>query len=112
MDSSAQGTGVKTVDQLHREHAKAVASSLQSSGHAVGTEDVIPTTSDTPIPRTPELDEVGAEIVGEDISHVIGGAIGDLTTGAPKYRITKSGRFLKTLMDKLLRKHGSNTDNK
>ena len=61
----------------------------------------MPTTSDTPLPKTPEMHEVGAEIIGEDISHIIGTTVGDLTTGAGKYRVTKSGRFLQLLKEKL-----------
>lgn len=88
------------------DHAKIIADNLQAKGHAVGTQDVTPITSETPVPRTPELDEVGAEVIGEDISHILGTTMEDLTTGGPKHRITKSGRFLNMLKNKLGRKRG------
>lgn len=88
------------------DHAKVIAANLQSAGHPVGAQDIIPVTAETPVPKSVELDKVGAEIVGEDLSHIIDTTVGDLTTGAHQYRITKSGRFLGTLMDKLRRKKG------
>ena len=93
-----------TAQKTHEEHAKSIAQNLQSSGHAVGTQDIIPTSAETPLPKTPEMHEVGAEIVGEDLSHILGTTVGDLTTGSHKYRVTKSGRFLQLLKEKLLGK--------
>lgn len=93
-----------TAQKTHEDHAIAIAQNLQSSGHAVGTQDVIPVTAETPISKTPEMHELGAEIVGEDLSHILGGAVGDLTTGSRKYRVTKSGRFLQLLKEKLIGK--------
>lgn len=104
MKDSGQEIEGGTTSQIAIEHAGAIASQVQMTGHAVGTQDVIPTTADTPVPKTPELTKVGAEVVGEDLSHIVGSTFGDLTTGGSATRVTKSVRFLNTLMGKLLRK--------
>jgi len=92
------------------DHARVIAENLQAKGHAVGTQDVIPTTADTPITKTPDMHELGAEVIGEDLSHILETTVGDLTTGSHKYRITKSGRFLSTLVGKLRRKKNENEE--
>lgn len=94
----------QTSDQMHQTLAKAVANNLQSVGQAVGTQDVLPTTADSPIPKTPELHEVGAEVIGEDLSHIVGSTVSDLVGGSENYRTTNSGGFLQKLKERLLRK--------
>lgn len=84
--------------------AKAISQNLQSVGHAVGSQDIIPTTADTPIERTKDLEDVDAEIIGEDLSHMVESTLGDLTTGGSTSRVTRSGRFLGTFLGKLKRK--------
>ena len=96
----------QTSDQIHQATAKSVAGNLQSVGLPVGTQDVIPVSADSPIPKTPELHEVGAEIVGEDLSHMLGSTVSDLVGGTENYRTTKSGGFLQKLKERLLRKKG------
>ena len=90
-----------TVQKTLENHAKIIAENLQQKGHAVGTQDVMPTTAETTIPKTPEMHELGAEVIGEDLSHIVGAAVGEMTTGSRKYRVTKSGRFLQLLKEKL-----------
>ena len=92
----------QTSELEHQDSASKVAENLQSMGHAFGTQDVIPTTADTPIQKSPEMHSLGVEVVGEDLSHILETSVGDLTTGSHKYRITKSGRFLNMLREKLL----------
>lgn len=94
----------QTSDQIHQATAKSIAGSLQNTGHAVGPQDVIPVSADSPIPKTPELHEVGAEVVGEDLSHMLGSTVSDLVGGTENYRTAKSGGFLNTLREKLRRR--------
>lgn len=84
--------------------AKAISENLQNTGHAVGTQDVIPATAETPVERSQELEDAGAEFIGEDLTHMVEQGLGDLTTGGSSSRVTKSSRFLGTLLGKLRRK--------
>ncbi|TSC65835.1 MAG: hypothetical protein CEO21_319 [Microgenomates group bacterium Gr01-1014_80] len=94
----------QTSDQIHQATAKSIAGSLQSTGQAVGPQDIIPLSADSPIPKTPELHEVGAEVVGEDLSHMLESAVSDLVGGTENYRTTESSGFLQKLKERLIRK--------
>lgn len=95
---------IQTIDQVSTAHAEAVASNLQQAGHSATAQTVMPITAQTPIVKTPELGEVGAEVIGEDLSHIVSTTFGDLTEGKSKIRMTKSSRFLGKLLEKLHRK--------
>jgi hypothetical protein len=108
---------VQTTAQIDQAHAEAIANSLQQlqnlPNQPVPTEDitpasVTPVTAATPVPKSPHLEAIGAQVIGEDFSHILTTTIGDLTTGSTKTRITPSGRFLDTLKDKLIRKKQAN----
>lgn len=81
-----------------------MANNLAAAGHPVVTSDLIPTTAQTPIPRTQELTDVGADITGEDLNYIVNGAIGGLTHGVPSTRVTTSNKFLTLLKQKLFKR--------
>ncbi len=94
----------QSTNQAHQVMASNVAANLQTAGHPVGTQDVIPNTAETPLDKSADLHQVGAEVVGEDFSNLVEGTMSDLVGGTENYRTTKSGGFLQTLKEKLLRK--------
>ena len=87
-----------------KQDAQKLANNLNQAGHKVTLADVIPATAETPIPKTPELEEVGAEVIGEDLSHIFGTTMGDIGYGKTKTRMTKSSRFVNMLRNKLTRR--------
>lgn len=87
-----------------KQDAQKLASNLNQAGHKVSPQDVIPTTAETPVPKSPELQEVGAEVIGEDLSHIFGTTMGDIGYGKTKTRMTKSSRFLNMFKNKLMRR--------
>lgn len=93
---------IQTTDQIHQETASNIATNLKQAGHEA--ENVIPVTANTPVPKSPHLEAIGAQVIGEDIAHVVGTTMGDLTMGTQKTRITPSSRFLGKLMERLGRR--------
>lgn len=83
-------TPQQATDQLHQN----VASNLQQMGHSAST---VPAT-DTPIPLTDELKQIGI-----DASHIVGTTFEELTQGTTHIRETKSKNLLKLLQEKVAR---------
>lgn len=84
-------TPQQATDNLHQ----AVGQNLQQMGRSSAT---VPTTSETPIPLTDELRQIGV-----DASHVIGTSFEELTQGTTHIRETKSKNWLKLLQEKVAR---------
>lgn len=92
-------------DQTHQNHAQNIADNLNQVGHNVTHQDVVPTTSATPIPQSSELKQVGAHIPEgaelqsklKDLQYI---AEADLKQG-DKIRTTESKGFLDTLLGRL-----------
>jgi hypothetical protein len=95
---------IQTQDQIHQATVSNIATNLKQVGHDVSTASVTPVTATTPITRSPHMEAIGAQVIGEDIKHVVGSTVGDLTMGVQKTRITPSKRFLGKLLDRLSRK--------
>lgn len=85
-------------------HAQNIASNLNQAGHPASAQSVTPTTAATPIEKTPMMEAIGADVIGEDIAHVVGTTVGDMTMGVQKTRITSSKRFLGKLIERIRRK--------
>lgn len=102
MDSAPQVT-ITTPVAVHNQHAAAIAQNLKGLGHNVEVSNIVGVTEQTPIEKTKELSDLGADISGEDLTHLIGTTIGleQSTT-----RTTKSANPLKMLMSKLMKKKG------
>jgi hypothetical protein len=81
-----------------------LSNNLAAAGHPVNPSDIIPVTADTPMPRTQEMTDVGADITGEDLSYIMDTSLGSLTHGVPTTRVTKSNKFLTLLKQKLFKK--------
>lgn len=92
--------------QEYQRTAQNISDNLNKQGHPVGVADVIPQNAQTPMPQTKDLSEVGGEVVGEDLAHVVGTTVGDMTTGASRVRTAQSKRFLGTLVNRLLHQKG------
>lgn len=86
---------------LDDQHVQNVATNLNQAGHSVSPQQVTPVTPQTPVPNTPELIKAEAEIVGEDLSHLVTTTVEDVTGGQSPQRMTKSSRFLQALREKL-----------
>lgn len=96
--SSAQYPNIKTTDQQEAEHIQNVASNLQKAGYNVGPKDVAGSAAES------------VEQMGEDLSHIVGTTMGDLTYGVTKIRTTKSNKFLGMLKGRLFRKKNPDED--
>lgn len=105
MKKLAQSPGVITTPQFqHQEHTQIIAQNLQQAGYPVPPQQVAPVTAETPIQKTPELQSVGADITGEDMAHIVGSTVEELTVGTKHSRLAKPGKFLNMLVSKLRRK--------
>lgn len=90
---------ISTTTQMHTQQAQIIAGHLNQLGHPTKPEEVIPITATTPIPKTPELVKVGAEVSGEDFQDVLKTAVAGKSSG-----VTGSGKFLRVLWGRLNRK--------
>lgn len=81
-------TPQQATDTLHQN----VGGNLQQMGHNAS---IVPTTSDTPIPLTDELKQIGV-----DASHIMGTTFEELTQGTTHIRETKSKNLLKLFQEK------------
>lgn len=82
-----------------------VKQNLNQAGYAVDKNDITPQTSSTPVPKTEELQAVGAQIVGEDLSHLVADTIEDIKGGNTGVRTTESGSFFSQLVGRLRKKY-------
>lgn len=81
-------TPQQATDKLHQ----SVGQNLQQMGQRSST---VPTTSETPIPLTDELKQIGV-----DASHIVGTTFEELTQGTTHIRETKSKKLLKLFQEK------------
>jgi hypothetical protein len=101
---TAPTDSVQTIAQIDKDSTQNIAANLQQAGHQATPESITPVTAETPIPKSSHMEAIGAQIIGEDIAHVVGSTVGDLTMGVQKTRITPSKRFLGKLLERLNRK--------
>lgn len=94
-------TSPTATEKQDTEHVQTVTTNLNQAGHNVTPSQVTPVTHQTPVPNTPELIKAEAEIVGEDLSHLVTTTVEDVTGGQSPQRMTKSNRFLAALREKL-----------
>lgn len=78
-----------------------IQQSLNQAGQATSPSDIIPQNHQTPMPKTKELEDVGAEITGEDIAYNVGTTLGELTGGVSKSRTAPASEWLRSLLRKL-----------
>lgn len=95
MSKTAQDPVIKTTDQEEAEHIQSVAGNLNAAGYNISPKDVAGS---------------GTEAIGEDLTHIVGTTMGDLTYGVTKIRTTKSNKFLGMLKGRLFRKKNSDEE--
>ncbi len=101
--TQAQNSGIiVTPAQVHNGVIETVTANLNQAGHQVNPAQVAPVTAETPLPQTPQLKDVGAEIIsGDDIADLAEKTVKGLTVGTTYTRFAKPGKFLNVFLNKL-----------
>ncbi len=106
MDSAPPAV-ITTPTIVDNQHIGEITRNLKALGHDIEPHQVVGVTDQTPMPRTKELQDVGADITGEDLTHLIATTVA-MQPGL--VRATKSSNPLKLFINKLIRKKNVDQD--